>query len=241
MILKETIRSITVQFGESVLDDPSRLLGLLDDFGGFKDMEPERRKALREQIISGGVRQLLEVPKKEVRKIPKVNKTVQSKPKPPAAPVPQIPENTLTPKDWDSILKAMNATHRPSVKQRINAFFSGFRPQRQVKKTPPAKPLKVKKTKVKVVRAAAPKPVKLPRVRRERRKLTEEQKEAPAPSIQYHASNLNWQFVSYMILYMFQCHSPKSSHPLSHRVQKTVLHICVFFAVSYTGLSVSSF
>ena len=134
MILKETIRSITVQFGESVLDDPSRLLGLLDDFGGFKDMEPERRKALREQIISGGVRQLLEVPKKEVRKIPKVNKTVQSKPKPPAAPVPQIPENTLTPKDWDSILKAMNATHRPSVKQRINAFFSGFRPQRQVKK-----------------------------------------------------------------------------------------------------------
>lgn len=177
MILKETIRSITVQFGESVLDDPSRLLGLLDDFGGFKDMEPERRKALREQIISGGVRQLLEVPKKEVRKIPKVNKTVQSKPKLPAAPVPQIPENTLTPKDWDSILKAMNATHRPSVKQRINAFFSGFRPQRQVKKTPPAKPLKVKKTKVKVVRAAAPKPVKLPRVRRERRKLTEEQKE----------------------------------------------------------------
>ena len=176
MILKETIRSITVQFGESVLDDPSRLLGLLDDFGGFKDMEPNRRKALREQIRLGGVRQLLEVPKKEVRKIPKVNKTVQSKPKPPAAPVPQIPENTLTPKDWDSILKAMNATHRPSVKQRINAFFSGFRPQRQVKKTPPAKPLKVKKTKVKVVRAATPKPVKQPRTRRERRKLTEEQK-----------------------------------------------------------------
>ena len=37
---------------------------------------------------------------------------------------------------------------------------------------------------------------------------------APAPSIQYHASNLDWRFVSYMILYMFQCHSPKSSHPL---------------------------
>ena len=36
---------------------------------------------------------------------------------------------------------------------------------------------------------------------------------APAPSILYHASNLDWQFVSYMILYMFQCHSPKSSHP----------------------------
>ena len=27
---------------------------------------------------------------------------------------------------------------------------------------------------------------------------------APAPSIQYHASNLDWRFVSYMILYMFQ-------------------------------------
>ena len=37
---------------------------------------------------------------------------------------------------------------------------------------------------------------------------------APAPSIQYHASNLDWWLVSYMILYMFQCHSPKSSHPL---------------------------
>ena len=34
---------------------------------------------------------------------------------------------------------------------------------------------------------------------------------APAPSIQYHASNLDWWFISYMILYMFQCHSPKSS------------------------------
>ena len=37
---------------------------------------------------------------------------------------------------------------------------------------------------------------------------------APAPSIQYCASNLDWQLVSYMIFYMFQCHSPISSHPL---------------------------
>ena len=37
---------------------------------------------------------------------------------------------------------------------------------------------------------------------------------APAPSIQYRASNLDWRLVSYMIVYMFQCHSPKSSHPL---------------------------
>ena len=37
---------------------------------------------------------------------------------------------------------------------------------------------------------------------------------APAPSIQYRASNLDWWLVSYMMLYIFQCHSPKSSHPL---------------------------
>ena len=37
---------------------------------------------------------------------------------------------------------------------------------------------------------------------------------APAPSIQFCASNLDWQLVSYMILYIFQCDSPKSSHPL---------------------------
>ena len=30
----------------------------------------------------------------------------------------------------------------------------------------------------------------------------------PAPSTLYHASNLDWRFISYMILYMFQCHSP---------------------------------
>ena len=37
---------------------------------------------------------------------------------------------------------------------------------------------------------------------------------APVPNIQYRASNLDWHLVSYMIFYMFQCHSPKSSHPL---------------------------
>ena len=41
-------------------------------------------------------------------------------------------------------------------------------------------------------------------------------------------------------IYMFQCHSPKSSHPhpLQQRVgvQQTILYICVSFAVSHTGL-----
>ena len=34
---------------------------------------------------------------------------------------------------------------------------------------------------------------------------------ASALSILYPASNLDWRFVPFMILYMFQCHSPKSS------------------------------
>ena len=56
---------------------------------------------------------------------------------------------------------------------------------------------------------------------------------APALSTLYHASNLDWWFVSHVIVYMFQCHSP--DHPtlaLSHRVQKTVLYIWVSFAFS---------
>ena len=28
-----------------------------------------------------------------------------------------------------------------------------------------------------------------------------------------HAPNLNWQSISYMVIYMFQCYSLKSSHP----------------------------
>ena len=48
---------------------------------------------------------------------------------------------------------------------------------------------------------------------------------------------MDWWFVSHMILYMFQCHSPKSSHPRPlPQSPKTVLYICVSFAVSYTGL-----
>ena len=40
----------------------------------------------------------------------------------------------------------------------------------------------------------------------------------------YHALNLDWRLISHMIIYMFQCHSPISSHscPLPQRV--TVVH-----------------
>ena len=36
---------------------------------------------------------------------------------------------------------------------------------------------------------------------------------APALSILYHALNLDWRFISHVIIYMFQCHSHKSSRP----------------------------
>ena len=65
---------------------------------------------------------------------------------------------------------------------------------------------------------------------------------APAPSILYPVSNIDWQFVSYLIVYMFQCHSPKSSHPLPlPQSPKSILYICVSFAVSHTGFSLPSF
>ena len=53
---------------------------------------------------------------------------------------------------------------------------------------------------------------------------------APAPSIQYRASNLDWRLISYMILYMFQCHSPKSPHPLPlpPRPKDCSIHQCLF-------------
>ena len=58
---------------------------------------------------------------------------------------------------------------------------------------------------------------------------------APAPSNQYHALNLDWRFVSYMILYMFQCHSPKSSHPLPlpQGPKDCSTHLCLFCCLAY--------
>ena len=53
---------------------------------------------------------------------------------------------------------------------------------------------------------------------------------APAPSMLYPASDIDWRFDSYMIVYMLECHSPKSSHrlplPLSPKVRYT--HLCLF-------------
>ena len=58
---------------------------------------------------------------------------------------------------------------------------------------------------------------------------------APAPSNQYRASNMDWWLVSYMILYMFQCHSPKSSHPhlLPQSPKDCSIHQCLFCCLIY--------
>ena len=58
---------------------------------------------------------------------------------------------------------------------------------------------------------------------------------APAPSMLYPASDIDWRFDSYMIVDMLQCHSPKSSHPLplplSPKVRYT--HLCLFSCLAY--------
>ena len=65
---------------------------------------------------------------------------------------------------------------------------------------------------------------------------------APAPSILYPVSNIDWWFISYMIVHMFQCHSPKSSHPLPLPQSPKVCSIHLYlFCVSHTGLSSPSF
>ena len=57
-----------------------------------------------------------------------------------------------------------------------------------------------------------------------------------------HASNLGWWSVSPLIVYLF--HAVLSEHPtlaFSHRVQKSVLYICVSFSVLHIGLSLPCF
>ena len=65
---------------------------------------------------------------------------------------------------------------------------------------------------------------------------------APALSTLSHASNLDWLSVSHMIIYMFQCHSLKSSHPclLPQSPKVLFFYISVSFAVLHIGSSFSS-
>ena len=56
-----------------------------------------------------------------------------------------------------------------------------------------------------------------------------------SPNILYHISNLDWKFVSPTILYMFQCNSPKSSHPrpLPQSPKDCSIHLCRFCLLAY--------
>ena len=57
---------------------------------------------------------------------------------------------------------------------------------------------------------------------------------APAPSILYPVSNIDWRFVSYKMVYVFQCHSPKSSHPLPLPLPQSLkvcsIHLCLLLS-----------
>ena len=55
---------------------------------------------------------------------------------------------------------------------------------------------------------------------------------APAPSTLSHASSLDWRFISHMILYMFQCHSPKSSlpRPLPQNPKDCSIYLCLLLS-----------
>ena len=65
---------------------------------------------------------------------------------------------------------------------------------------------------------------------------------APALSALFHASNLNWSSILNMVIYKFS--AILSNHPtltFSHRVQKSVLYICVSFAVLHIKSLLPSF
>ena len=57
----------------------------------------------------------------------------------------------------------------------------------------------------------------------------------PSLSTMYHASNLDWRFISQMIIYMFQCHSPISSHLrlLPQSPKDCSIHLCLFYCLTY--------
>ena len=58
---------------------------------------------------------------------------------------------------------------------------------------------------------------------------------APALSTLSHASHLDWQSVSHMIIYMFQCYSLRSSHPrlLPQSPKDHSIHLCLFCCLAY--------
>ena len=58
---------------------------------------------------------------------------------------------------------------------------------------------------------------------------------APAPGTLYHASNLDWRFISHVIIYVFQCCSPKLCylHPLPQSPKDCSVHLGLFCCLAY--------
>ena len=57
---------------------------------------------------------------------------------------------------------------------------------------------------------------------------------ALALSALFHASNLDWQSISHMAIYIFQCYpSNQPTLAFSHRVQVSSLHLCLFCCLTY--------
>ena len=55
---------------------------------------------------------------------------------------------------------------------------------------------------------------------------------APTHSTLSHALNLDWWFISHVIIYMFQCHSPISfhPHPLPQSPKDCSIHLCLLLS-----------
>ena len=62
-------------------------------------------------------------------------------------------------------------------------------------------------------------------------------KSSQCTSLKNPVLNLDWWFVSYMILYMFPWHFPKSSHllPLPQSTKDCSIHLCLFLASHIQG------
>ena len=58
----------------------------------------------------------------------------------------------------------------------------------------------------------------------------------PGLSTLSHALNLDWRSVSHMIIYMFQCYSLKSFHPLllPQSPKHCSIHLCLFCCLAYS-------
>ena len=50
-----------------------------------------------------------------------------------------------------------------------------------------------------------------------------------------HALNLDWRYISHMVIYMFQCYSLKSSHPrlVPQSPKVCSLHLCLFCCLAH--------